>query len=161
MNQSIEPLDPLYQRAMRFAKNKIAGAHGGLSNVYVIQKTNLDGDVVGEYYGMNLMTDFGMSQYFVANASFPTTIYIGNGTGTFNHTTNTLISPIVTTGSTLSDGTKSFNYPLYYDNISGLITCMSKFITAYFDYNITGITDTISITEYGLGSAWKDRKSVV
>ena len=154
MNQSIEPLDPLYQRAMRFAKNKIAGAHGGLSNVYVIQKTNLDGDVVGEYYGMNLMTDFGMSQYFVTNASFPTKIYIGNGTGTFNHTTNTLISPIVTTGSTLSDGTKSYNYPLYYDSISGLITCMSKFITAYFDYNIAGITDTISITEYGLGSAW-------
>ncbi|NMA75563.1 MAG: hypothetical protein GX963_15740 [Bacteroidales bacterium] len=144
--------DGMYDRLMQFAKNK-SNKHSGISNMYVIQKTNLNGEIVDEYYGMNMMTDYGMSRYFVSNNNFPTNIYIGNGTETFNHTTNTLISPVVTSSSTASDTTKAYDYPLYYDKISGLITCVCKYLTAYFDYNITNISDTISITEYGLGTA--------
>lgn len=153
-NTDITPVDELYQRAMIFAKNK-KHRGGGISNLYVIQKTDMDGNVTGEYYGMNMMTDYGMSQYFGSSSpSFPTNIYIGNGTGSFNHTTNTLISPVITTASTSSNTTISYNYPLYYDSNSGLITCVCKFLEAYFDYNISGITDSITVTEYGLGTAY-------
>lgn len=143
----------IYQRAMQFAKNKKSNG-GGLSNLYVIQKTDINGNLIDEYYGMNMMTDYGMSQYFVSGNSFPTNIYIGDGTGSFNHTSNSLISPTTINPSTVSDKTISYAYPLYYDKISGLVTCVCKYLTAYFDYNISGITDPISVTEYGLGTAY-------
>ena len=158
-NEIIEgshPVDKLYERAMTFAKNKTSkeGSSAGISNLYVLQKIDKDGNVTGEYYGMNMMTDYGMNQYFLQNQTFPTNIYIGNGTGSFNHTTNALLSAVTTTASTLSSSTKSYAYPLYYDNISGLITCVCKYIDVYFDYNISGITDTITISEYGIGTAY-------
>ena len=98
------PVDKLYERAMTFAKNKTSkeGSSAGISNLYVLQKIDKDGNVTGEYYGMNMMTDYGMNQYFLQNATFPTNIYIGNGTGSFNHTTNALLSAVTTTASTLS-----------------------------------------------------------
>lgn len=158
-NEIIEgshPVDKLYERAMTFAKNKTSkeGSSAGISNLYVLQKIDKDGNVTGEYYGMNMMTDYGMNQYFLQNDTFPTNIYIGNGTGSFNHTTNALLSAVTTTASTLSSSTKSYAYPMYYDNISGLITCVCKYIDVYFDYNISGITDTITISEYGIGTAY-------
>lgn len=143
--------DEKYQRLMQFAKNK--KPHGGLSNLYLIQKKDINGNLIDEYYGMNIMTDYGMSQYFVNNDTFPKNIYIGNGTGTFNHTTSELLSPITTTASTVSNQTIAYNYPLYYDEDSKLITCICRYLVAYFDYNIANITDKISVSEYGIGTA--------
>lgn len=146
--------DAMFQRAMEFAKNKKPS--GGLSNIYVIQKQDINGNVIDEFYGMNLMTDYGMEQYFVNTnkPAFPKSLYIGNGSGSFNHTTNTLLSPIITTSATVKNNTIDYSYPLYYDTDSKLITCVCKYLEAYFDYNITGITDSISVTEYGLGTAY-------
>ena len=143
----------LYKKAMEFAKKKNS-KHEGLSNLYVIQKTDREGNITGEYYGMNVMTDHGMSKYFVDNQNFPTNIYIGNGTGTFNHTTESLISAVTTEASKTSNTNKSYAFPLYYDEYSGLITCTCQYLVAYFDYDINGITDTIAITEYGIGTAY-------
>lgn len=148
-----KPLDPLYQRAMEFAKNhKRTNGNTGISNLYVLQLKDLDGKVVSEHYGMNMLTDYGMSQYFVNTNGFPTNIYIGNGSGTFNYETNTLLSTAIDIPSTISVNSRDYNYPLYYDKVSGLITCTTRYIVAYFDYNINGVEGPLTISEYGIGT---------
>ena len=141
---------------MEFAKRfkKKHPNHLGLSNLYVIQKVDLEGNVT-EYYGMNLLTDYGMSQYFVAKQSFPTSIYFGNGSGSFNYTSNSLISPISNVPATVSDTSHSYAYPLYYsgENAGGIITCVCRWLTAYIPYVWDNITTAITISEYGIGDA--------
>ena len=104
------PIDPLYQKAMKFVENmKYKFQNHGISNIYVLQTIDQNGKVTDEKYGMNLMTDYGMSQYFVSRQAFPTKLYIGNGSGSFNQSTNVLINAITTTASTSSNTTKAFN----------------------------------------------------
>lgn len=155
----IQPIDETYQRAIQFAKNKQAKFGPGLSNLYVLKTIDREGNVTSEHYGMNVMTDYGAKKFFTDGNTWPTTIYIGNGTTAFNHTTNELVMPITTIGTTLSSDTKSYAYPLYYhqdlaDKTRNLITCSCRHMIGYFDYNISGITDTISIREYGIGTAY-------
>lgn len=152
------PIDENYERLLKFAKNH--RPNGGFSNMYVINKIDVDGNIIDEYYGMNMMTDYGMTQYFINKVNFPTSLYIGKGTGSFNYTTSALVEsiPDVTFAATVSSSTKSYNYPMYYeplydDGSTGLITCMMKYMTCYFDYNITNITDAFTVTEYGLGTS--------
>jgi len=149
------PIDEKYQRAMEFAKHfKHENKTSSISNVYVIQVKDLDGNVVDEKYGMNLMTNYGMSQYFVSKANWPTNFYIGNGSGTFNHTTNVILSPITTNPATVTSSSKSYAYPVYYDSLSGVITTTVKFLEVYFNYNIDGVTGPVDISEYGIGTAY-------
>lgn len=152
---SVQQMDPKFQRLMEFAKNfKQTNKTSTISNLYVLQTVDRDGNVLDEKYGMNLFTNYGMSQYFVSKANFPTNLYIGNGAGSFNHTTNVLLSPIVTTAATSSSTAKSYNYPLYYDNIEGIITCVMKYMEVYFPYNVTGIDGPVDISEYGIGTSY-------
>lgn len=149
------PIDPLYQKAMKFVENmKCKFQNHGISNIYVLQTIDQNGKVTDEKYGMNLMTDYGMSQYFVSRQAFPTNLYIGNGSGSFNQSTNALINAITTTASTSSNTTKAFNYPLYYDNVTGIITCISKYMEVYFDNNISGVSTDVDVSEYGIGTAY-------
>ena len=149
------PMDPKFGRLMKFAENfKTRTKTSSLSNLYIIQAIDRDGNVVDEKYGMNLMTNYGMSQYFVSRQGFPTNLYIGNGSGSFNHTTNVLQSPIITTAAQKTSTTKSYAYPLYYDNITGVITCVVKYMEVYFDYTVDGIIGPVDVTEYGIGTAY-------
>lgn len=150
----IVKLDPLYSKAMEFLKNynKTHKAHG-MSNIYVIRKIDSNGNEIETYFCNNVITDYGMQQFFVNNVAFPTNLYIGNGSGTFNHTTNTLLSAITTIPATVSDSSKNYNYPLYYDSVSGLVTAVAKYLVCYFPENITDITNTITISEYGIGTS--------
>ena len=150
-----EQLDPKFQRAMEFAKH-FKKRHRGtsISNLYVIQAIDRDGNIVDEKYGMNLLTNYGMNQYFVQNQSFPTKLYIGNGSGSFNHTSNALVNALTTKESTLLSATKSYAYPVYYDPIEGLVTTVMKYMEVYFGYTVDGITGPVDISEYGIGTAY-------
>lgn len=147
-------LDENYNKIISFMKNMNKKHNtNGFGNIYVIKKEDENGNVIDEYFCKNMLTDYGMTQFFINNTSFPTSLYIGNGSGSFNHTTQTLLSLITTNPATVSSSTNSYVYPLYYDKISGLITVVSKYMECYFDYNLTGITSDVSITEYGIGSS--------
>ena len=117
--------DPIYERAIEFAKHYMKEHDTvGFSNMYVIRRLDADGNVLGEYYGMNLMTDYGMQQYFIENGganNFPQTIYFGNGVGAITVAENSLISQISNISSTLVSGTIMYDYPLYYAVETGLI----------------------------------------
>ena len=145
-------VDLKYQRAMDFAKNYQANHHAlGMSNVYVLQTVDMNGNVTGEYYGMNAFTDYGMTTYFNSgNPNFATNVYIGNGVGTITVASNALFAAVTSSAATVSNSTKNYAYPLYYARETGLITCTCQFLVAYFDYNVNSSPWTIS--EYGIGT---------
>ena len=150
------PMDPKLQRAMEFAKKfQTNNRCASISNLYVVQVVDLDGNVIDEKYGMNLMTNYGMTQYFVdRSGAFPTNFYIGNGSGSFNHTTNSLLSPIITDPASSASTAKSYAFPVYYDSIQGIVTTVMQYMQVYFNYSVSGITGPVDITEYGIGTAY-------
>ena len=149
-----------YDRLMEFAKNH--RPNSGFSNMYLFQTKTADGKVTGEYYGMNIFTDVGMNRYFIDKADFPTNLYIGQGTASFDKTTGNVMSekiPGVTMAATSVSTTKDYKYPLYYydptldgdfDN-PGIITSIMKFIECKYPTSITGVTNDFVITEFGIG----------
>ena len=154
-NNNIRMVDEKYERVLNFAKNhNNVFKHKGISNLYVLTLTDKDGNIVDEKYGSNLLTDYGFSQWLTTTTNFPTTVYIGNGTDDFGISTNTLVSALTTTGSTVASSTIDYNYPLYYDSITGLVTCTCKFASVYFPASTSGLTEDVRVTEYGLGTAY-------
>ena len=135
-------------------KNKDNSSDIYCHNLYLLQTTDRDGNVTGEAYGMNLMTNWGFKNIYTSTSSYETNckIYIGNGTDEPVLTNNALYSPIITTGSTNVNTSYSI-YPFQYDSSTGIITGIQRIYQGYFDYNISGITENFEITEIGYGTS--------
>lgn len=153
--------DVLFERAMEFAKHKRQSA--GMSNIYVMQTIDRDGNITSETYGMNTFTNYGFEQFFNSNVTWPRYMYIGQGGDEDNPnflTSPQLIDPITTSrdNDSLRNTTIDYKYPMYYDATSGIISCVCKFQTSTFgnstDYGIDGVSTDVSISEYGIGTAW-------
>lgn len=155
----IRPHDELLDQALIFAKNKQTFSSNSISNLYVAQEFDEQGNLLNTTFGSNVMTNYAMDRYFRQNDSFPTNFYLGSGTGAFTADNPNLSSPhadIVITGST-SDGNQSFACPLYFqpsevEGEPGLITCICKYMTAVLPYTVTGYTN-FTISEYGIGTS--------
>lgn len=147
-------MDDSYELMSKFMKT-LHDQHQGIGNIYVAKTVDKHGNVTDVKYGKNMMTDHGMSEYFVSNAEFPTNMYIGQGSTDvgFNHTTCEILDRFDCV-STLVSATRDYAYPMYYDKVSGLVTCVCKALQVKFPLNIEGISDDIRITEYGIGTAW-------
>ena len=147
-------MDDSYDLMSKFMKT-LHDQHQGIGNIYVAKTVDKDGNVTDVKYGKNMMTDHGMEQYFVSNKTFPTNMYIGQGSTDvgFNHTTCEILDRFDCVSTLVSDS-KSYAYPMYYDKVSGLVTCVCRALQVKFPLNISGISDDIRITEYGIGTAW-------
>ena len=155
------PIDELYERAMEFGKNM---NHVGLSNLYVARTIDHNGNVTSETYGMNAFTNYGFENFFVNGTNWPHNLYIGQATDETTDEsfisflqTPKIIDPITTSAAPLNNTTINYKYPMYYKSLAngdGIITCVCKFQVSTFDYNIEGVGTDVSITEYGIGSAW-------
>lgn len=157
-NNNVNILDDSYNRMMSFAKHH--KPHGGLSNMYVLRTVDENNNTTNECYGMNMFTDNGMSKFFIDKSAFPTKLYVGNGATSFTYTSKTLVNKIayVEDPATVTNSSKSYEYPMYYDpalgdDENGIITCVMKHMTCQFPSNITNVTDPIVITEYGIGDS--------
>lgn len=159
-----DKINDAYLRMMQFANNH--KPHGGLSNLYLIQSKDEHGNVTGEYYGMNMFTDVGMQAFFIDDASWPTKLYVGQGTVAFDKTSSSLSEKIpditiaATTNGTGDSTTRDYAYPMYYYDPTkygdyenpGIITCVMKYMTCHFETNISGVTNDRVITEFGIGT---------
>ena len=147
-------MDDSYELMSKFMKT-LHDQHQGIGNIYVAKTVDKNGNVTDVKYGKNMMTDHGMSEYFVSNKEFPSNMYIGQGSTDvgFNHTTCEIIDRFDCV-STLVSATRDYAYPMYYDKVSGLVTVVCKALQVKFPLNISGISDDIRITEYGIGTAW-------
>ena len=146
--------DPTLDKAMEFSKHfRQNNNTTGISNLYVLKTVDEDGNITDEKYGMNMMTNYGMTSWFnTTSGNFPTTVYIGQGVGTILASENVLLSSL-NQGSTQVSGTTNFdcNYPLYYAPENGRITLVAKHTEQYFNTNQPVMEATIR--EYGIGSS--------
>ena len=146
--------DPLFSRVMEFGKNK--RPESGLSNLYVAQTIDQDGNVTSETYGMNTFTNYGFARFFYNNDAWPHQMYIGRGNevGSFSFLQDPhLIEPITTACDNTRNTTIDYKYPMYFYDAGNLATCVCKFQVSTFNEVVDGISDDVSIYEYGIGSA--------
>lgn len=132
-------------------------------NLYLIQTTDIDGNITGEAYGMNLMTDTGFKAIYKNTSSYSNRyIYIGNGSGEPSLSDTTLFSPIITTGTTHQAESSSdyyytiLIYGMTYDSTNKIASVKKRMYKGYFDYNVSGITEDVEITELGYGTAYNN-----
>lgn len=140
-------------------------------NVYDIKTVDMDGNVVEQKFGLNLMTDYGFQRAYVYGYGYayggdPTNyllIWIGEGTDIPKYDNTSLYGRFTTS---TPQGSTGF-YPWSKSNIDGMCydketnTCSitRKGQYGYYDYNITGldgnvITEDKYIREIGIGEAW-------
>lgn len=127
-------------------------------NVYLLQTIDMDGNITNEAYGINLMTNVGFKYLYTRSSDPSYNVYIGKGDITKftpSVTNAALFSPISTTASTDVDQT-SVDLPFTYNSVTNLLTVRTKVYYGYFGYNLTGITDSVDITEIGCGSSVTD-----
>jgi len=157
-------LDRTFERAKIFMEN-VSKRKPGLSNIYVFTLVDKLGNIVDEKYGMNLMTNQGFQEIYAAGIPFnardtqnnTVRLYVGTGVGETPYTTSDTDLEIPAFGglaATNSNTTKAFNYPMYYSKGAvdgeGFITLISRFVEAYYDYNITNYPGDYDLTEYGI-----------
>lgn len=154
-------LDNRIKNVYEFAKN-YQSKHNtiGVSNIYLIETYDVEGNKTSESYGMNLMTDYGFKCRYSNGTAFPQKVYVGEGTDTsFDKTSSTMLS-VLFSGlvATTVDTTIYYNFPMFYskgENLGdGLITTIAQFIKVKYPFNITGISDDTRITEYGIGESY-------
>ena len=168
-------MNSTYEHAVQFMQN-MSSKRPGPSNVYVFTVVDKDGNIVDEKYGMNLMTNIGFAAIYADGATFAPSgtvkLYTGTGVGNitiggeFEHVMEIpafggLAATLATVNDTVwqIDGSaKDYQYPMYFSkgehDGEGLITLISRFMVAYYDYNITNFAEDVSITEYGIGTAY-------
>lgn len=101
-----EQLDEFPKQLIEFSKaydSKYGNANSLMNhNIYLLQTMDMYGNITGEAYGINLMTDYGLNEIYKngSSASYSKYIYIGSGTEEPVSTNSTLYSPITTNGST-------------------------------------------------------------
>ena len=156
--------DNTYKRALEFMNN-VAKKRNGMSNVYVFTSVDKDGNVVDEKYGMNLMTRQGFSEIYANGVAFgarddsnnTVRLYVGTGVGETPYSVTDTDLEIPAFGglaATNSNTNKAYNYPMYYskgeNDGEGFITLISRFVIAYYDYNISNFPGEYNLTEYGI-----------
>ena len=157
-----EQMDEFPKQLIEFSKaydSKYGNSNSLMNhNIYLLQTMDMYGNITGEAYGINLMTDYGLNKIYKNGSSTSygsKYIYIGSGTEEPVSTNNTLYSPITTNGSTHANGYNSTSvYGMAYDSTSKIVSCRKRMYIGYFDYNISGITQDTDITEIGYGEAY-------
>lgn len=131
-------------------------------SIYLLQTEDRDGNITGEAFALNCTTDRYFEYYFAKNPTYSYSnsclryIFIGNGTGTIDPSSSTLISYEYGNAATLMKASDygEQNYMtdcgFTYDSDSGLLSVTSFICQGYFDYVLSGISSQLTITEIGL-----------
>jgi hypothetical protein len=153
MNKNIQPCD-MPEDVNRFYENM---KKRGLSctdchNIYVLETEDMEGNITGKAYGLNVMTNDGVWYMFRNSDNTPVSsywyLYIGEGSGTPSPSDTALFTQIGTTRATWVDS-NTYVMNVSYDSTTGMIIGRRRVYKGYFDYNITGVTEQKQITELG------------
>lgn len=127
-------------------------------NLYILRTTDMAGNVTGEAYGMNLMTNYGFDcaySYGGNNSYSSLHLFIGEGTNTPSFENKALFQPIVTYSSTDTNINMTY-YGITYDKENDTVSLRARMYEGYFDYNLTDITEEKTITEIGYGPSYNN-----
>lgn len=142
--------EPLPVEVQEFMDRVPKSEHHG---VYHIETVDIDGNKTGEAFALNLMTNYGVNKQFASNNTLYYNIYIGTSTELPTLENNTIRTPFVTNSANGND-TSLVSYPSKYNKETHILTQRYKRAYGYFDYNYSGITEDVEITEIGLGEAY-------
>ena len=153
-----------FELIRNFVSN-IKDKKNGVSNVYIFETVDRDGNTTDIKYGMNLMTNNGFNKIYKQNTTFALSnsvhLYVGEGSDPIVKTMSTMTHVLFGgLAATNDDTAKDFAYPIMYhpgqESNTGLITLISRFGIVYYDYNITNYDYDAPITEYGIGTSSSD-----
>ena len=135
----------------------------GISNLYLFETVDRNGNVTDTKYGMNLMTNVGFDDIFIQNKTFALSntvgVFVGTGTGEIYRTSYEMGDvAFQALKATNIDVNKDYEFPIMYNEgaqpNTGLITLICKFGSVRYEYNITNFNFDVPISEYGIGTAW-------
>ena len=148
--------------------NVMKNKRTGISNIYIFESTDKNGNVTDIKYGMNLMTNNGFNTIYKTGASFALKnasgsdpgvhLYLGSGVSNFDKSSSyietQLFGGLPATNSNIN---KDYEYPIIFSRgqqtNTGIITFVSRFGVVYYDYNITNYDVDTLVTEYGIGTS--------
>lgn len=140
------------ESVQRFINNTNKAA---FENIYHFKCVDMEGNVVDEKFGMNVITNKGFEYLFTYKSS-KLNLYFGTGSGTPSFTDNSLFAASPFPKMEIDNLANYNDRPtsrVYYDNTTGLISQLRVWIDGsklYLDYNYSGITDDVEITEFAL-----------
>ena len=143
--ESVEEFERNYEKKH---PNDSAIAH----NVYHIVAEDLDGNIVDEAFGLNIMTDYGFSQKHTMTDSYYSALsglYLGDGewSGDLDPASKVLVHPISSTSANMTYTGYSHNLTKWIpEKESNLVRF--KLCEGYFDYTVWSEDHTV--TEIGI-----------
>lgn len=146
---TFDDLSPGLNEYLKHNRNRLKDGH----NVYHIQTHDRDGNLTGEAFATNILLDQGMNLGFRwRQSSYYRRIMIGSGTTPPQPTDTALEKHLYTSDdnkTTVNISSGQTIYSAVYNKETGFFTAQYKWITAYWDYNISGVTEPFDITEIG------------
>lgn len=142
-DQSTKVLDRFAENMFR--RNGIDAKH---HNLYLIQTYDESGNLTDEKYGMNLFTDHGLFRVNNVGNGYYLALVFGKGdvTPDYSDISMTDIALPVTPQITMS----RTRYPMKYDPVTDLISIRYRLGSATLDYNLSGVTEDVEITHFGI-----------
>lgn len=142
--------------------NNMKDIHPGISNVYIFETTDEDGNVTDIKYGMNLMTNTGFNDVYKTGSAFALSnsvkLYVGSGVSNFDKNTAFIETPLF--GGLAADNVdtaKDYKFPIMFlrgsELDSGIMTFISRFGIVSYPTNITNYDQDTRISEYGIGTS--------
>ena len=148
--EKIESNEPFPEILEQFMKNN-SGMYQ--ESLYLCESVDMDGNVIDTKIGVNLLTNYGLSDHFVSGNSRQDymKIWLGSGQSTPDPSSSTLQTYI----SNLGEGsgyTKYYStYPRTYDSQTQMFSCRMKVTRNYWDYTAGGNSE-YEIWEIGVGA---------
>lgn len=148
---------------------KFCNAIGDLGNIYYMYTVDMDGNITNEAFGKNVITDYGLLNRwkphgYYDDRSYYLNLYVGNSTDEPTLEGQSMINRVISIDATKVDSSSwcpnniiPTVFPIKYipatKDHGAIMTQRFQLAKFYYDYNISGITEDIVITEIGLGES--------
>jgi len=130
----------------------------GYDNIYHVRSVDIDGTIIDEKFGMNVMTNKGLKIMFGSISANTRYMWTGLNNDVEPQTTDTSITEVSPFPNSMKTGTLAFTaYPSVYHPETHILTSLClRYQDFYYDYNYSGITEDVEIKEIGYGTSPTD-----
>lgn len=143
---------------------KFCNAIGDLGNIYYMYTVDMDGNITNEAFGKNVITDYGLLNRWKDHSGWYLKLYVGNSTDEPTLDGQSMINRVISVDATTVEESRwspntniPVRFPIKYipatENRGAIMTQRFQLAKFYYDYNISGVTEDIVITEIGLGES--------
>lgn len=136
-----------------WTKNNPDKLPGYCHNIYHLISEDMNGNVTNEMYAVNCMTDYGFRSVYVNRSDWNPSynfIYVGSGTSIPQTNSQSMETPISTTGSVNTNTNFTLSQQKFHPD-TGILTCRFHLLSGYFDYTV--FPEDKEVTEIGLGTS--------